>query len=416
MHLTCQHTAAHPPDGKTLPERRRRLAAAVAAGASGGGPRLLTQQAPAWVRSHPVFRLAMERLAKDEEGGLTVAQAAAADQAYAQAGGEAVQGAAAKGTVAAFLYGQNLVDSGGDSGVIDMDEVSFTAVVTGVDAARKLVYLDRAVPFPITPGLGWRAFVSRDSPNLAEVGIEGMTIRFRHFKAQMHHAERGFNAVQFQGASNAWARDLVIQNADAGIFFSWVDRSTITGVTVDVTASRIDPRWPDALNGHHALALQEGHGRMLSRFNVAAPFIHDVTLASSTSLNVVMQGRGFDLNFDHHRTAPWANLVADINLGAGSRAFKSGGNSAMGAHSGILNTYWNLRAPGGKPVALPDCDWGAKLNFRGNFAGDRCPGKDWQVVPLAAGAPPNLYLAQRMERVRRAVSAGRKALVRRRSG
>ena len=90
MHLTCQHTAAHPPDGKTLPERRRRLAAAVAAGASGGGPRLLTQQAPAWVRSHPVFRLAMERLAKDEEGGLTVAQAAAADQAYAQAGGEAV--------------------------------------------------------------------------------------------------------------------------------------------------------------------------------------------------------------------------------------------------------------------------------------------------------------------------------------
>lgn len=39
--------------------------------------------------------------------------------------------------------------------------------------------------------------------------------------------------------------------------------------------------------------------------------------------------------------------------------------------AGILNTYWNLRAPGGKPVALPDCDWGAKLNFRGNFAGDR---------------------------------------------
>lgn len=58
-----------------------------------------------------MFRLAMERLAKDDEGGLTVAQAAAADQAYAQAGGEAVQGAAAKGTVAAWLYGEGLLCS-----------------------------------------------------------------------------------------------------------------------------------------------------------------------------------------------------------------------------------------------------------------------------------------------------------------
>ncbi len=36
-------------------------------------------------------------------------------------------------------------------------------------------------------------------------------------------------------------------------------------VTVSVTASRVDPRWPDALNGHHALSLEEGHGRLLTR-------------------------------------------------------------------------------------------------------------------------------------------------------
>lgn len=101
--------ASPPPDtdGKTLPDRRRLLAAAAAAGASSGGPRLLMHQAPPWVRSHPVFLLAMERLAKDGEDGLTVAQAAAADHAYSQANGDRVQGAAALGTVAAWLYGES---------------------------------------------------------------------------------------------------------------------------------------------------------------------------------------------------------------------------------------------------------------------------------------------------------------------
>ncbi len=28
----------------------------------------------------------------------------------------------------------------------------------------------------------------------------------RHSTTQMHHAERGYNAVQFQGAANSWVR------------------------------------------------------------------------------------------------------------------------------------------------------------------------------------------------------------------
>ncbi len=31
----------------------------------------------------------------------------------------------------------------------------------------------------VTPGMGWRAFVNRESPNLETVGIENLTIRFR---------------------------------------------------------------------------------------------------------------------------------------------------------------------------------------------------------------------------------------------
>lgn len=39
----------------------------------------------------------------------------------------------------------------------------------------------------VTPGMGWRAFVNRESPNLETVGIEGMTIRFRQGQGLTPH-------------------------------------------------------------------------------------------------------------------------------------------------------------------------------------------------------------------------------------
>lgn len=43
---------------------------------------------------------------------------------------------------------------------------------------------------------------------------------------------------------------------------------------------------------------------------------------------------------------------------------------APGRAAGILNTYWNMRRASGEAVELPDCDWGASLNFRGRFEGN----------------------------------------------
>jgi hypothetical protein len=99
-----------------------------------GGVRLLRRQPPAWVLAHPVFRSAQRKLASLAEPGegLSPAAAAAADadfaRRYGASGGGGVQSAAAPGTIVAWLYGGNLVDSGPGTDVIDKDEIQCQAV------------------------------------------------------------------------------------------------------------------------------------------------------------------------------------------------------------------------------------------------------------------------------------------------
>lgn len=70
------------------------------------------------------------------------------------------------------------------------------------------------------------------------------------------------------------------------------------------------------------------------RFSINAKWIHDLSVAYGASLNAFTAGRGLDLNVDHHRAGPWANLFTNINVGCGSRPFFSSGRQGKGAHAG----------------------------------------------------------------------------------
>jgi hypothetical protein len=65
-----------------------------------------------------------------------------------------------------------------------------------------------------------------------------------------------------------------------------------------------------------------GSDCLLSNFDFRTRFIHDITVSNSSSGNVMMQGRGMDLSFDHHKRYPHANLFTDIDLGKGTRMYK----------------------------------------------------------------------------------------------
>lgn len=133
-------------DKSTENTRRRRLAAAAPAAASfatvpgtyrlDGNLTVVTTQPPAWVQRHPVYRMALQGahlLDEDESEYLTPRQAAAADLAAAEAnagagGGIDAGASAGRGTLVAWLYGQNRVDSGPDSNVVDHDEIAVSAM------------------------------------------------------------------------------------------------------------------------------------------------------------------------------------------------------------------------------------------------------------------------------------------------
>lgn len=64
-----------------------------------------------------------------------------------------------------------------------------------------------------------------------------------------------------------------------------------------------------------------------------------------------------------HTPKPRNTRPPDIDLGAGTRPFRSGGGAGAGPNSASYQTFWNLKAA--QPLQLPDSSFGPQLNFVG---------------------------------------------------
>ncbi|KAL4420947.1 hypothetical protein ABPG77_004576 [Micractinium sp. CCAP 211/92] len=361
-----------------------------------GNTTLVLKDPPLWVRQLPAFQSAMAGVASTDEGpGLTPAQAAAADAAYAAAAGQ-VGSAAGRGTVVAWVYGDNLADSGspGDGNIMEHDSISFSARV--VKVGRGFIKLDRDLPFPVLPSRRWVGSIHKDEPSVQGVGLERLTIEFKWTIAGPHFTDRGYNGVEFNHVSSSWVSDVAFVNADNALTLSWVHRSTIREVTVKTTRPRFKPGGDSLDNGHQGIVLNKGTSNLITGFYIRSRMIHDVVVTGA-SMTVLERGQGVDMNLDHHRNGPFANLFTGIDVGKGSRPFYSGGAEGRGANTGRATTFWNVRASApAHPLQLPPCgrDYGAFVNFIGSFYGGKCPGLRWFVRPLGPRAPGNLYQAQ----------------------
>jgi hypothetical protein len=67
----------------------------------------------------------------------------------------------------------------------------------------------------------------------------------------------------------------------------------------------------------------------------------------SALLQAYTSGRGVDMSLDMHRGAVHNNLWSNIDVGLGTRAFLSSGDSGRGAHAGGWVGGW----VGGRPFA-----------------------------------------------------------------
>ena len=259
------------------------------------------------------------------------------------------------------------------------------------------------------------------------------------------------------GVQDCWVRDLGLVNADNGVLVHKCDRLTVTGLNLTMTASRegMEPTW----DGHWGMRTAFSTDILLDGFTIAPHMFHTVGADGHSMYCVFANGSATDGNLELHRWVGgvgwgWVGgcgqgpmlgssyvealthacmvsalpsacspphcarllrcraqaaqiLFTDIDLGASSDGFHSGGPQTSGPNSGAWTTFWNIRATngthplpnhnGGEPGA---CTFGPDLNFIGvSFANDSglCP--DWVYQPGSV-EPPNLFQAQ-LERRRR---------------
>jgi hypothetical protein len=250
----------------------------------------------------------------------------------------------------------NILHSGG-SFAKRVEHVSRVASVQG-----NMVTLES--PLRTDLQLSWKPTIFAYSPTVKETGIENLTIEFPNVSYAGHFNEPGYNGILLKSVSDCWVRDVTIRNADGGIFLESGTRfSTIEGL-------RLTGR-----GGHHGIEMDSfSESNLITGFQFDNTFIHDVTVQFLVHGNVFSQGRGANLNLDHHRAAPFENLFSDIDIGRGSRAFASAGDPGWGGtNSAARETFWNIYRSDGTVLSK---------------------GPNWPQVNVIAGSDPDdLYPA-----------------------
>ena len=293
-----------------------------------------------------------------------------------------------------FLYN-------GDPGDIRRGKQLDTKMLMRVVAVNgNKVSFDRALRFATRPE--WQPEIRSFVPTVTESGFEEIGFEFPGNRYGGHFKENGANALELRQVFNCWIRNVAIHNADFGINVVACN-NTVDGVIITADPARgIRDGGVMDCTGHHAIQCKRAEDNLITRFEVRASYIHDLTVEHASG-NVYSSGRGTDLNFDHHKDTPYENLFTDLDCGRGTRVWRCGGGASLGRQSAGWETFWNIRTA--QPISPPPQGWGApSMNFIGlrtktppTLARDGI----W-LEPLAPEqlSPSNLHNAQLAERMK----------------
>ena len=309
---------------------------------------------------------------------------------------------AATGSLIRHLYGDLMPPVPGsiEDLIGTRSVVRFLSRVKSVSGNQ--IELERPLPYDVRAD--WSPEIHRFVPSVQEIGVEHLSIHFPWTAYPGHFKEKGYNALFFEDVSQCWINDVEIQNSDFAVDLNSTNFCTVSNVTLTVTASRAVGADAHGANGHHGIDISHGTENLVTNFDVQTKFVHDISVEWYALHTVYSKGRGIDLNMDHHREANYSSLFSQLDLGAGTRPFNSGGSSNRGAHAGAYNTYWNIRA--GATLQLPPADFGPLLNFIG-LGTNATNGKavaspyEWFVEQIepASLCPMDLHEAMRERRV-----------------
>jgi hypothetical protein len=292
-------------------------------------------------------------------------------------------------SLAAYLYSG---DPGDTKNLKGSTHASLVCRITKIDGSQ--IQFDRPLRFDVK--LQWHPQIRSFEPTVTESGVENLCFEFPNTPYAGHFTEAGYNAVAFSGVADCWVRNLLITNADSGIFPN--GRFCTIENIVFASARKPDP----ALHctGHHGFNF-EGEDNLLTGFDFRARFIHDISVDHCAAGNVIANGKGVDLCFDHHERAPYENLFTDIDAGAGTRLWQCGGGAALGKHCAARGTFWNIRAA--VPQKYPPAAFGpASMNFvalQTDLPSEKnLSGRWFEAIPPNEIFPKDIHAAQLVRR------------------
>ena len=293
-------------------------------------------------------------------------------------------------SLAAYLYSG---DPGNTTNLLGSTVARLVVRIEKIDGDT--IFFDRPLRFAVR--LQWHPQIRSFAPTVAESGVENLCFEFPNTPYAGHFKEAGYNAVAFDGVADCWARNLLITNADSGIFPNGCF-CTIENIIFE------SARKPDAAlhcTGHHGVNFA-GEDNLFTGFDFRARFIHDISVDHCASGNVIADGKGIDLCFDHHCRAPFENLFTDIDAGAGTRLWTCGGGDALGKHCAARGTFWNIRAA--RPQKLPPENFGpVSMNFVALQTGlpseKDLIGRWFEAIPPDEIIPQDIHAAQLAKRL-----------------
>jgi hypothetical protein len=237
---------------------------------------------------------------------------------------------------------------GEDEGQQVFNHVSRVTAIEGTS-----VSIER--PLPIEVRTDWSPEIRAVNPSTREVGIEHFTMEMAGTTYPGHFNEEGYNAIMFRGAHDSWARNVTILNADYGVHFNGSYFCTASGIVLDTNFNRGN------VTGHHGFNATDGADILITDFDIRTRYVHDVSTEFYMIGLVVSNGKGVDLNMDHHGRAPYGTLWTNIDMGAATRPYNSGGSGNRMPHQGAYTTLWNVF--GADPIGFPPNDYGPLMNF-----------------------------------------------------
>jgi hypothetical protein len=266
---------------------------------------------------------------------------------------------------------------------------SLVTTITGLNGDR--IEFDRPLRFDIRKQ--WNPVIRQFHPTVQHSGIEDLCLEFPPGPYPGHFRELGYNGIALSGVSDCWIRNVVIRNSDSGLFAN-SKFCTFRGLIFE--SDRESDR-TEGCTGHHGIYISDDDN-LMEQFDYRCSFIHDITVSKCAG-NVIADGKGVDLCFDHHRRAPYENLFTNVDIGKGTRLWKSGGGLSLGRHSAGRETFWNLQSE--QPQRYPEQFGPPSMNLVGYPTMEAAltePDGKW-MEPVQPGSnrllmPPNLYRAQ----------------------